>query len=171
MNNALNRFANPDKNIGGGDFATRVIAVAVLLVLSIGVLPQLAVPYPLLKIALLSASELGLMCVMLGMFFKAKTYFAGLQLFVASLVVLALASKRVPYAGTVVGFVFVVTGIQELITKRSRLNALLGVNSFMRTVTGEVDLLDAARLPGAAFAPAAPPKQAAPAQITEGKRP
>ncbi len=166
--NALNRFAHPEQNVGGGDFVTRIIATGLLLVLSIGVMPQLGVPYPLQKIAILSTSELGLMCVMLGMFFKSKTYFAGFQLFFGSLAVLALVSKQVPYAGTVVGLVFVGLGIQELVSKRSRLNALLGVSSFRLAQTGEVNLIDAALLPEAAPAPTRRPELVA-SPMPEGK--
>ena len=153
--NALNRFAHPEQNVGGGDLVTRIIATALLITLTLTVLPQLKVPYPLLKIALLAASELGLICVMLGMFFRAKTYFAGFQLFIASLTILALASRQVPYAGILVGFIFVAFGVQELVSKRSRLNALLGVSSFRLSAAGEVNLLDAALLPE----PAAPPRR------------
>lgn len=147
--NALQRFVNPDLNVGGGDFAMRVIASLVLLLLSFAVAPALHVPYPLQKIALLSATELGLMCVMLGMFFKSKTYFAGFQLFCGSLSVLALASKQVGYAGLLVGLLFVALGIYELVTKRSRLNALLGVSSYRRASANDVNLIDAALLPDA----------------------
>lgn len=163
--NALQRFANPDLNVGGGDFVMRVIATILLVLLSFAVTPALHLPYPLLKIALLGATEMGLMCVMLGMFFKAKTYFAGFQLFFASLAVLALASKQVGYVGLSVGLLFVGLGVYELVTKRSRLNALLGVSSYRRPAAGDVNLIDAALLPE----PAAPMRPPAPLASLEGK--
>jgi len=153
-NNALSRFLHPELNVGGGDLAVRVLATAVLIVLSVISVPQVAVPYPLLKIMLLGAAELGLMCVMLGMFFRAKTYFAGFQLFTSAWLLLWLVSSHMGYAATVVGAVIIGLGVYELFTKRSRLNALLGVSSYRGTTAPEdLTLLDAALSPEVPAAP------------------
>ena len=153
--NVLQRFLSPNRNVGGGDLVTRLMATLGLVLLTAVVLPQTQVPYPLMKISLLVASELGLIGLMLGMFLKSKTYFAGFQLFLASLIMLWLASHQLVYVSAGIGALFIGGGIAELVTRRSRLNALLGLSSFRESKT-ETTLLEQALLPeasGAALEP------------------
>ena len=152
---ALKRFAAPERNVGGGDMATRLMACLLLLILTAVVLPQTDLPYPLTKIALLIVSELGLVGLMLGMFLKSKTYFFGFQLFIGSLAMLWLAGQHHAYAAAGVGLVFVGFGVSELVTRRSRLNALLGLSSY-RAVQAKATLLEEALQPEANDAPAVP---------------
>ena len=130
---AIQRFLDPDRNVGGGDLVTRVLSTIVLLCLVGIVVPQSHVPFPLVKIALLIAAELGLVGLMLALFLQSKTYFIGVQLFPAGLVMLWLAGHQLAYVAALVGLLFVAGGIVEIVTRRSRLNGLLGVNSFRNT--------------------------------------
>ena len=121
-------MAPPPRNVGGGDLATRVVATAVLIVLVAMVAPQAHVPYVALKLSLLVAAELGLVSLMLGLFLRTKTYFAGIQLFLASLAMLWIAPRQ-PWVAIAVGLALVVIGIGAAMTRRSRLNAFLEINS------------------------------------------
>ena len=165
---AVQRFLDPQPNVGGGDRVTRIVATALLLCLCAVVVPQSHVPYRLLKIALLIAAEMGLVGLMLGMFLGSKTYFAGAQVFGTSLVMLWLAGRQLAYVAAVTGLVLVAVGVGELVTRRSRLNALLGLSSF-RAARAEPSLLEAALLPEAPD-PAATPVPAEPAAARNGAR-
>lgn len=146
--NVMQRFLAPERNVGGGDLATRVLAILALLILTGVVLPQTHVPYPLLKLSLLIASEAGLVGLMLGMFLRSKTYFAGFQLFLASLSMLWLAGRQLSYVAAVIGLIFIAGGVSEVVTRRSRLNGLLGLSSF-HAPNAEATLLEEALLPEA----------------------
>jgi len=127
----LKRFtAPPPLNVGGGDLLTRMLATLGLLVLVVMTAPQAKVPYPVLKISLLIVAELGLVSMMLGLFLRSKTYFAGLQLFFGSLGILWLASRQMPWVGIAVGLLLVVVGVSEIVARRSRLNALFELSSW-----------------------------------------
>ena len=143
---AVQRFLDPEQNVGGGDRVTRLVATGLLVALCGLVLPQSHIPYRLLKISLLIAAEMGLVGLMLGMFLRSKTYFAGAQLFATPLLMLWLAGHQLTYVAAVTGLVLAAVGIGELATRRSRLNALLGLSSF-RAPRAEPSLLEAALLP------------------------
>lgn len=135
----IQRFvAPPPLNVGGGDLLSRMLATLSLLLLVVMTVPQANTHPSLLKISLLIAAELGLISVMLGLFLRSQTYFAGLQLFVSSLTMLWLTGKQVPWLATVVGVLFILAGALDIVTRRSRLNALLEVNS-RRVPLEEVD--------------------------------
>jgi hypothetical protein len=140
------RLQHLERNVGGGDLVTRVLAIAGLAISSALILPVLKVPFPLVKISLLATTEFGLIALMVGMFLKSKTYFAGFQLCVACLTMLWLAARGLPYVGAVVGVAFIAAGIFEVITRKSRLNALFGISSF-NPVVDEANLLEEALLP------------------------
>ena len=144
----------------------RVVATALLIVLSGLVIPRANVPYPLVKISLLIAAELGLVCLMLGMFLRSKTYFAGVQLCLGSLIMLWLAGKQLTYVAAAVGGMFIALGVAELVTRRSRLNGLLGLSSF-HGPSEEATLLEEALSPEAVEL-TAPPAVAAKTQ-TNGR--
>ncbi|MBS1149592.1 MAG: hypothetical protein H6Q89_1290, partial [Myxococcaceae bacterium] len=78
-------FDRPPRNIGGGDLVSRILTGAILMLLTVMVAAGARVSYPLLKISLLTAAELGLVSVMLGLFLRSNTHFAGFQLLIASL--------------------------------------------------------------------------------------
>lgn len=141
-------LTRPERNVGRSDFGTRVLASIALTVL-IGILvPQAKVPFSLIKIALLTAAEVGLVSLMLGLFLRAKTYFAGAQLFATALIMLWLEKRHLTWAAISVGALFLALGVANLMTRRSRLNQILGVSSF-REVIAEV-AKDAEELPGTA---------------------
>ena len=130
-------FTRPERNVGRSDFGTRVFASIGLAVLIAIMVPAAKTPFSLIKIALLSAAEVGLVSLMLGLFLRAKTYFAGAQLFAASLIMLWLEKRHMTWAAIVVGALFLALGVANLMTRRSRLNQVLGVSSF-REVIAEV---------------------------------
>lgn len=128
-------FARPEENVGRSDFGTRALASMALFGLLALQVPQFAVGYSPIKICLLIASELGLISLMLGLFLRAKTYFAGLQLIVASLAMLWFQKKGLPYVALGVGTFFFAWGMVNLLTRRSRLNALLNLGSLHAVIT------------------------------------
>src|SRR5258706_9559395 len=113
----MRRFLDPERNVGGGDLATRVLSSSVLLLLVGMVVPRSHVPYPLLKISLLFAADLGVVTLMLALFLKSKTYFMGIQLFFASLMMLWLAGHQLVYVAMVIGLFFVAAGVVEVATR------------------------------------------------------
>ena len=158
---AIKRVLNPERNVGGGDLVVRLFAIGAVAILVGVVLPQLAVPWPLLKISLLICAEVGLVFLLLGMFLQSKTYFAGFQLFLASLLMLLLASRGLAYVAVAVGLAFIAIGVNEVVSRRSRLNGLLGVSSYVEDAGAT--LLEQALAPEAAdprpvAAPALDPK-------------
>jgi hypothetical protein len=137
----FDRILNPPRNVGGSDLVTRACSTILMLVLGCIVVPQAGVSYPILKITLLTVTEVGLSSLMVGLFVNAKTYAAGLQLFVAPLMMLWLVQHRLAYAAAGVGMLSTAGGLVELLTRRSRLNSLLGISSTGEAQTGrELDL-------------------------------
>ena len=124
----------PDRNVGHSDFLTRGIASIVLAGLVVIVLPQAAVPFPLIKISLLTAAELGLITLMLGLFLRTKTHFSGLQLFATPLLMFRLAAWELPYLAAGLGLASLVVGIMNLITRRSRFNQVLNLSSLREVI-------------------------------------
>jgi hypothetical protein len=120
---------HPDRNIGGGEVAARALATVMLCAFVIIVLLQKNAPFPLVKIALLTGSELGLLALMFGMLLRTHTHFSGLQLFLACMCMLASDKNGFPKTAAGIGLVFVALGIVEIITRRSWLNSLLQVSS------------------------------------------
>ncbi|MBK7861772.1 MAG: hypothetical protein IPJ65_24780 [Archangiaceae bacterium] len=127
-------FARPERNVGAGDFATRVVASLLLAALVVIMLPQMRVAYSLIKISLLFAAELGLVSLMLGLFLRAKTFFAGLQLMVTPLVMLWLARHNHFHSAMAFGLFFLWIGIANLVTRRSRLNHVLNLDSLTEAI-------------------------------------
>lgn len=121
--------APPPRNVGGGDLVTRTFAIVAMLALVGMLAPQAEVSFTLLKILLLITAELGLVSLMLGLFLRSNTYFAGIQLFVASLMMLWLTAREFPRLAMVIGLLFIAVGITNVITRRSRFNVLMRVNS------------------------------------------
>ncbi len=129
MTTLMQRFlAPPPRNVGGGDLVIRVVATAILILLVAAVAPQAHVPYALMKVSLLVAAELGLLNLMLGLFLRTQTFFAGMQLFATPLVMLWLAPRQ-PWVGLAFGLAVTVVGIAAILTRRSRVNAALEINS------------------------------------------
>ncbi len=126
---ALDRMLNPPLNVGASDLVTRVCSTALMLVLACIVVPQAGVSYAILKIILLTVAEVGLSTLMVGLFVNSKTYAAGLQLFVAPLIMLWLVQHRLAYVAAGIGMLSIAGGLIELITRRSRLNGLLNISS------------------------------------------
>ena len=124
----------PEPNVGQSDFVTRILASVVLVGAIVLVFPRSQCAHSLIKIALLIAAELGLVSVMLGLFLNAKTYFAGLQLFVTPLVMLRLVSAGLPWVSICVGVVALTIGIMNLVTRRSRLNQVLNLSSLREVI-------------------------------------
>lgn len=119
----------PPRNIAGGDLVARVLTTAILLWLTGLIAAGSGISYPALKIWLLTAAEVGLVSVMLGLFLRATTHFAGLQLLAASLSMLWLVSHQLPWLAIGVGLVFVGVDLINIVTRRSRLNTLLAVRA------------------------------------------
>ena len=129
-------FTRPERNVGHTDFATRVMAVLILGGLVALLMPVAGVPHSMAKICLLTAAELGVVSLMLGLFLRgAKTYFAGLQLIAAAFLMTWLESRGLRYAAVVVGLGFLVIGVINLITRRSRLNQVLNFSSIRTVIT------------------------------------
>ncbi|GEM_PF-3247303 len=129
MTTLVQRFlAPPPRNVGGGDLVTRVVATGVLILLVAMVAPQAHVPYGLMKISLLVVAEFGLLNLMLGLFLRTETFFAGAQLFATPLVMLWLSSRQ-PWVGIAIGLAVTVVGIAAILTRRSRINAALEIDS------------------------------------------
>lgn len=118
------------RNVGGSDFVTRVVACLSLTALLWGVLPVAAPPWSALKLSLRTGAELGVVLLMVGLFFKAKTYFAGAHLFFTSLLMLFLCENGLGWVALALGTVSIAFGAIDLITRKSRFNALFGVSSW-----------------------------------------
>jgi hypothetical protein len=142
-------LTRPDRNVGRSDFGTRVLASLALAFLVAIEIPQLHVKFSLIKICLLIGAELGLVSLMLGLFLRAKTYFSGLQLFSASLIMLWLERRQQPWAAVAVGVFFLALGIGNLLTRRSRLNQVLGISSLREIIVAATPLTSAKTPPGA----------------------
>lgn len=127
-------MARPERNVGSGDFATRVLATLVLAGLAVVVLPQLGISYSFVKISLLTAAELGLIILMLGLFLRTKTHFAGLQLLVAPMAMLWLTARQLVYPAAAVGVLFCIAGVVNLVTRRSRVNQVLNLSSLRQAI-------------------------------------
>ena len=149
MSALWDRVRSPPLNVGGGDLVMRVVACVLISAVSVLAVPQLAVPWSLLKIGLLSAAELGLLCLMLGMFLRARTYFAGLQLFATPLLMLALVQGRFAWGAVALGLLSLAVGVSEIVSRRCRLNALLGISSYRAQTTSILET---------ALQPEAPPR-------------
>jgi hypothetical protein len=119
-----------ERNVGGSDYGTRIVASVIVMGLVALAFSFTRVPYSLLKVAFLIAAELGLVTVMVGMFLRAKTYFAGGQLFITPLLMLLCAQYHLPWVAVVIGVSSFVAGLIELVTRRSRVNDLLGVSTW-----------------------------------------
>lgn len=131
MMRALLDRSNPaQQNVGGADFVTRLLASLVLAGMLYLVLPITSTGWSPLKIALLTAAELGLIIVMIGLFLRAKTYFAGAQLFLTPLLMLWLASVGFAWVALFAGAASLAWGITDLVTRKSRFNAWLGISTF-----------------------------------------
>lgn len=124
----------PERNVGHSDFITRGVAAIVLGALILLVLPVANVPFPLIKISLLTAAELGLVTLMLGLFLRTKTHFSGLQLFATSLAMFVLADAKLPYLAAGFGLLSLIIGILNLITRRSRFNQVLNLGSLREVI-------------------------------------
>jgi hypothetical protein len=124
----------PERNVGHSDFITRGVASIVLAGLIVLMLPVAKVPFPLIKISLLTAAELGLITLMLGLFLRTKTHFSGLQLFATPLLMFRLAAWDVPYVAAGVGLLSLVIGIMNLVTRRSRFNQVLNLSSLREVI-------------------------------------
>ncbi len=137
----------PDRNVGSSDFLTRVAATIVMVGAIALVAPPMGMAYPLIKIGLLIAAELGLVSLMLGLFLNAKTYFAGLQLFATSLAMFYLTRWGQPWIAVGLGTLITSIGIANLATRRSRLNQVLNLSSLREVIA---DVAPSATKPSAA---------------------
>lgn len=130
VSSMIKRFSSPPpRNVGGGDMVTRVFGIVILLLLAAMIAPQSKVSFSWVKIGLLVTAELGLVSLMLGLFLRSKTYFTGLQLFFASMLMLWFTGRHLPWLALVVALVFVGVAVVSLVTRKSRLNALLELTS------------------------------------------
>jgi hypothetical protein len=120
---------SPVPNIGGADLVSRAVTVIVLLVLTGMVAAEKTISFSVMKISLLIAAELGLVSVMLGLFLRSNTYFAGIQLLIAALSMLWLAAHDLTLVAVSVGLLFIAVDLTNVVTRRSRLNALLASHS------------------------------------------
>lgn len=165
----IRRFtAPPPRNVGGGDMVTRLFAIVALLLLAGLIASKTKVHYPQLKISLLVVAELGLINLMLGLFLRSKTYSAGLHLFFGSLSMLWLAGKGLPWIAIAVGVAFVIVALVSVLTRRSRLNAMLELSS-MRVPLEEVEAAAAALASDAAKATGSKSAHHAAHKTTEGE--
>ncbi|MBL8950114.1 MAG: hypothetical protein JNK82_05015 [Myxococcaceae bacterium] len=124
----------PERNVGRGDFATRLLATFVLGALVVTVMPQANVEFPMIKISLLAATEVGLITLMLGLFLDTKTHYAGLQMFLGSLAMFWLARRQLPWAAAAVGVAIIAVGIINLVTRRSRFNQVFNLSSIREVI-------------------------------------
>ncbi|MBS1152985.1 MAG: hypothetical protein H6Q89_4683, partial [Myxococcaceae bacterium] len=108
---------------------SRILTGAILMLLTVMVAAGGRVSYPLLKISLLTAAEVGLVSVMLGLFLRSNTHFAGFQLLIASLMMLWLAAQHLIWVAVGVGLLFIAVDLTNVITRRSRLNAFLALRA------------------------------------------
>ena len=158
----------PPLNVGGGDLMTRMMAILGLLILAAMITPQAGVTFPLVKISLLITAEFGLVMLMLSLFLRSKMYFAGLQMFFASLAMLWFAGQKYPWVAILVGLLFIALGAISVVTRRSRLNAFLELSS-RRVPLQEIEAAAAAAatevpqvvLPGARIPVPKPPTEGA----------
>lgn len=128
---AMEKFFKPERNVGasGGDYAARLAATLLFIMLTLMVVPEFSIPYSNFKIAALVSVEIGLVFLMMGLFLGQLTYFAGINLLLAPLVMLVLRGFGWSWIAFGVGGVVLAAGIQNLITRRCGLNALLGIRS------------------------------------------
>lgn len=124
----------PERNVGESDLLSRGVAAIVLAGLVVMVLPVMRVPFPLIKISLLTAAELGLITLMLGLFLRTKTHFSGLQLFATPLLMFRIAAWELPYLAAGVGLLSLVIGLMNLVTRRSRFNQVLNLSSLREVI-------------------------------------
>jgi len=118
-----------ERNVGSGDLVTRIAASLIMAGLLVMTFPWSHTLYSLNKLGLLVAAELGLVCLMLGMFLRAKTYFAGAQLFLFPLMMLGLVNRGLPYVAVLLGAIILILGIKDIVTRKSSFNALLKVST------------------------------------------
>ncbi|MGH7657076.1 MAG: hypothetical protein ACREL6_02500 [Gemmatimonadales bacterium] len=127
----MERFLKPERNVGasGGDYAARLAAALLFIMLLLMLVPAFSVPYSNFKIAALVSMEVGLVFLMMGLFLGQMTYFAGINLFFVPLAMLLLRGFGWSWVAFAFGAVFLIMGIQNLVTRRCGLNALLGIRS------------------------------------------
>ena len=123
------RLLRPERNVGRGDFVTRVIASLLLLGLMFLLVPQTHCPFALQKIALLAAAEVGLISLMHALFLRTKTYYAGLQLLLVPLLMFWLVAHHHAVMALIIGALFLLFGLYSLATRRCYLNAALNLSS------------------------------------------
>ncbi len=127
-------LSRPERNVGQGDFAMRLVAAVILTGLVVVVAPPVGLQFPPIKISLLTAAEVGLIALMLGLFLDTKTHFAGLQLFGTSLIMFWLVHRQLPWVAVVLGLVVIVGGAASLITRRSRFNHVCNLSSIQEAI-------------------------------------
>lgn len=118
-------------NVGfaGGDLPARYFAAAVVLFLTIAVLPPLKLTYSTLKIFALLASMSGTILLMGGLVFSRKTHFAGIMLIPTAFLMMGLAGWQWNWFAVLLGVIAFAWIAQNLITKRCGINKLLGIDS------------------------------------------
>lgn len=121
-------------NVGmiGGDLPTRYFAAAVVILLTIGVVPPLRLPYSTVKIFSLLASMSGTILLMAGLVFSQRTHFAGILLIPTAFGIMLLAGWNLSWLAVLLGLA--VCGLigQNLITKRCGINKFFGIQSCER---------------------------------------
>lgn len=124
-------LTSAEKNVGtvGGDLPSRIVVTILLITLTALAIPALNIPFSALKIASLASAQLGAVFLMTGLFFSRKTYFAGITLIPAPLLIMWLTGLELPWFAVSVGTLFIVEAIINILTRRCGINRILRINS------------------------------------------
>lgn len=127
----LTTLTGINRNVGaaGGDLASRIVVLILLIILTVLAIPVVNVSFAVLKISSLVSAQLGAVFLMTGLLFSRKTYFAGIVLIPAPLFIMWLAGLGLPWFAVAVGVLFVAQGLLNILTRRCGINTILHINS------------------------------------------
>ncbi len=122
---------SPVINVGlkGGDLQTRAFTVIAVLTLLVMVAPPSGVSDAALRIATLATAMTGVVFLMTGLVFAARTHYAGIVLTTLPLLVKWLASAQQRWLAVVMALVALGGSLFNLTTRRCGVNKLLRISS------------------------------------------
>jgi len=118
-------------NVGlkGGDLQTRVLTTVVVLALIVLVSPPSGVSDAALRIATLATAMTGVVFLMTGLVFAARTHYAGIVLTTVPLLLKWLVSAEQRWLAVILGIVALSSSVLNLKTRQCGINKLLRISS------------------------------------------